>query len=155
MCVHAHLHMSACQGIKMDHAGGREIREQQSGRLLESPVGMEAFPSSSAGWLNVWELHGDSRGSVWESGPLVQEPCCESPGHPGWTSPQDALHDPSRDRLDLKSEHHSNSPRAGPAAHMCPCVSSSLRPVPCVPSYMHRQPCSLRQRLSSYHLPVA
>lgn len=42
MCVHVHLRMSACQGIKKDHAGGCEIRERGRGPLWESPVGMEA-----------------------------------------------------------------------------------------------------------------
>lgn len=33
MCVHAHLHMSACQCIKKDHACGCEIREWKRGPL--------------------------------------------------------------------------------------------------------------------------
>lgn len=55
MCVHVHLHMSACQGIKKDRAGGCEIRERARGLLGES--------------LQAWRLSGSAgrpsiRGSV-------------------------------------------------------------------------------------------
>lgn len=46
MCVHVQLHMSACQGIKKDHAGGCEIRERARGHLGES--------------LQAWRLSGSA-----------------------------------------------------------------------------------------------
>jgi len=53
---------------------------------------------SSQGWLNVQGLPWRERGSIWEPGPLRQEPCCEPPGYPGSRSPQDALSVPSREK---------------------------------------------------------
>lgn len=122
----------------------------EKGAPLESPVGTEAFPTSSTVWLNVCGgFHGESRSSIWESGPLLQELCCEPPGYPGCRSPQDALSVPSRDRLDLKSEHHSKSPRA----HMYTLrVFVSASCATCAVLHTTLLP---RQRLRPYHLPVA
>ena len=76
---------------------------------------------------------------------LLRDPCCKPPGYPGSRSPQDILSVPSRDRLDLKSEHHPNPPSPGASCTHIPHVSSSLRPVSRVPS--STQPCSPRQAL--------
>lgn len=35
---------------------------------------------------------------IWELGPLLQKPCCKSPGYPGSRRPQDSLGVPSRDK---------------------------------------------------------
>ncbi|XP_037008341.2 macrophage colony-stimulating factor 1 isoform X1 [Artibeus jamaicensis] len=65
---------------------------------------------SSQGWLNMRGVPWRAQRLHMESGALLRDPCCEPPGYSGSGSPQEALSVPSRDRLDLKSEHHPNSP---------------------------------------------
>ncbi|XP_036894671.1 macrophage colony-stimulating factor 1 isoform X1 [Sturnira hondurensis] len=82
---------------------------------------------SSQGWLNVRGGSEESTEAPRGVGALLPDPCCEPPGYPGCGSPQDALSVPSRDRLDLKSEHHPNSPNVATQPD-CNCLYPKATP---------------------------
>lgn len=151
MCMHAYvcLHVEASRRIVLVAV----ILGSGEGAPLGEPCRHGSFPTSSAGWLNVW-------GHLWREqrvrlgvGTLAPGVLLRITRIPWLQKSSGCLECPLKGQAGFEVRASFKLPELAQLHTCVPRVSSSLRPVPRVPPYM--QPCALRRGLRPHHPPMA